>query len=189
MNQPINSINFSMKTIVAYSISLLFGVAVYLFWAIPFRGALNYHEEFQLFLNDADYFLAHLSQPGGLSVYLSEFLVQFYNNYWIGALILAIEFMLIQWLTLKVLQGMFRTWSQKHSYLLCILSLIPALLLWLVLGDINVMHSLIIAVIVALALILIIVSVLKDKIYRIFGTFVSIIIYICVAGATIAFLA
>ncbi len=184
MNQPINSINFSMKRIVAYSISLLLGVAVYLFWAIPFRGALNYHEEFQFFLNDTDYFLAHLSQAGGLSVYISEFLVQFYNNYWIGALILAVEFMLIQWLTLKVLQGLFHAWSQKHNYLLCVLSLIPALLLWLVLGDINVMHSLIIAVIVALALAFIIVSLFKNKIYRIVGAIVSVIIYICVAGTS-----
>jgi len=95
MSQPIILLFIIMKRIVEYGISGLVGIIVYLFWAIPFRGMLNFHEEFQLFQTDSDYFFSHLRQKGGIAIYISEFLVQFYNNYWIGALILALEFALI----------------------------------------------------------------------------------------------
>ena len=139
-----------MKRIVEYSISCIVGIIVYLFWAIPFRGMLNYHEEFQLFQTDSAYFLSHLMQKGGVAIYISEFLVQFYNNYWIGALMIALEFVLIQRLTLKILENINKAWSDRHSYLLYLVSLVPMLIVWFVLGDINVMHSLVIAVIIAL---------------------------------------
>ncbi len=171
-----------MKRIVEYSVTLLLGVAVYLFWAIPYRGALNYHEEFQLFLTDCDYFASHLSQRGGLAVYLSEFLVQFYNNYWIGALIIALEFVVIQRLTFMILRTAVA--AKAGLYLLLALSLIPVILLWIVLGDINVMHSLIIAFIIALLLICLVVKVLKSRKSRIAGTLVSAILFIYMAGAS-----
>ena len=154
MSQPIIlSININtMKNSVAYGLSCLIGIVAYLFWAVPFRSMLNYHEEFQLFQTDAGYFLSHLMQQGGVAVYMSEFIVQFYNNYWIGALFLAIQFVLIQWLTLKIIEHTLPAWSRRHSCLPYAVSLIPMLLLWLVLGDVNVMHSLTIAVIIALSL-------------------------------------
>lgn len=172
-----------MKRIVEYSISCLVGTIVYLFWAIPFRGMLNYHEEFQLFQTDSDYFFSHLTQKGGMAVYISEFLVQFYNNYWIGALILALEFVLIQRLTLKILENINKAWSDRHSYLLYFVSQIPMLTVWLVLGDINVMHSLIIAVIIALSLIYLLISIIHKNIYRFIGAVFAVAAYIWLAGA------
>lgn len=171
-----------MKKKVAYGLSCFIGIVAYLFWAVPFRCMLNYHEEFQLFQTDSDYFLSHLTQKGGIAVYISEFLVQFYNNYWIGAIFLAIEFVLIQWLTLKILENVLQAWSDKHSYLLYVVSLIPMLLLWIVLGDINVMHSLIIAVIIAMSLILLI-SIIRHHLYKWLGAVLAIAAYIWLAGA------
>lgn len=171
-----------MKRFVAYCLSCLVGIIAYLFWAIPFRGILNYHEEFQLFQTDFDYFLSHLTQRGGMAIYISEYLVQFYNNYWIGALILASEFVLIQWLTLNILKNIHPTWSEKHGYLLYFLSLIPVSFLWIILGDVNVMHSLIIAVIIALLLIELVIRTFKTKIYKIFGVAVAIVLFIWCTG-------
>lgn len=173
-----------MKRIVEYSITCLVGIIVYLFWAIPFRGMLNYHEEFQLFQTDSAYFFSHLMQKGGIAVYISEFLVQFYNNYWVGALILALEFLLIQWLTHDILKSIFQTWSKKHGYLLFFLSFLPMSLLWIILGDVNVMHSLIIAVIIALLLADLLIRLFKDKIYRILGAIVAIVLFIWAVGTS-----
>lgn len=173
-----------MKKIVDYSVSCIVGIIVYLFWAIPFRCMLNYHEEFQLFQTDSDYFFSHLMEKGGMAVYISEFLVQFYNNYWIGALILALEFVLIQRLTLDILKNIHQTWNHKHSYLLCILSLIPMSLLWIVLGDVNVMHSLIIAVIIALLFIDLLIRIFKNKTYRVIGAVVASVVFVWLAGTS-----
>jgi hypothetical protein len=145
---------------------------------------LNYHEEFQLFQTDSDYFLAHLMQKGGIAVYISEFLIQFYNNYWIGAFILALEFVLIQRLTLNVLKNIHQTWSHQHSYLFYVLSFVPMSLLWIVLGDINVMHSLIIAVIIALLFIDLLIRIFKTYIYRTIGLVVVTVAFVWLAGSS-----
>ena len=137
-----------------------------------------------MFQTDSDYFIAHLMQKGGIAVYISEFLVQFYNNYWIGALILALEFVLIQRLTLDILKNIHQTWNHKHSYLLCILSLIPMSLLWIVLGDVNVMHSLIIAVIIALLFIDLLIRILKNKTYRFIGAIAAMFLFVWLAGTS-----
>ena len=59
-------------------LSLLFGVAVVIFWAVPFVGGLCFQEQYQMFLFDTGYFLERIVLPGGLADYISEFLVQFY---------------------------------------------------------------------------------------------------------------
>ncbi len=137
-----------------------------------------------MFQTDSAYFFSHLMQQGGLSIYISEFLVQFYNNYWIGALILALEFVLIQRLTLDILKNIFPIWSSKHRYLLFFLSFIPMSLLWIILGDVNVMHSLVIAVIIALLLIVLLIRIFKDTLYGILGTVVAIVLFVWVAGTS-----
>ena len=171
-----------MKRTIEYSISCIVGIIVYLFWAIPFRGMLNFHEEFQLFQTDSDYFFSHFLHKGGISIYISEFLVQFYNNYWIGALIIAFEFVLIQRLTLGILRRIRQSWGSKHEYLVYCASFIPMALLWIVLGDVNVMHSLIVAVIIALLLIFILIRIFNNKIYKYVGLVVAICLFIWTSG-------
>lgn len=173
-----------MKKTVEYSITCLVGILAYLFWAIPFRGMLNYHEEFQLFQTDSEYFFSHLMQKGGMAVYSSEFLIQFYNNYWIGAFIIALEFILIHRLTLDILRNILQTWSKKHGYLLFFLSFIPMLFLWIVLGDVNVMHSLIIAVIIALLFVDLLIRTIKNKTYRVMGAVVAMVVFVWLAGSS-----
>lgn len=97
-----------------------------------------------MFLFDSDYFISRIVLPGGLSDYLSEFLVQFYYIPVIGAVILSLLYVLIQrliWVVSKV-------FCNKNDWYP--LSFIPSILLWFYMGDENVMLSFVISVIMAL---------------------------------------
>lgn len=123
-------------------LSVLVGIGVFLFWYIAYPHALSYQEQYQLFLWTGDYFIEKVSLPGGFADWLSEFIVQFYYVEWLGALLLALLFVALQRLSTRLLpEG---AW--------CLLSLLPvALLLWLM-GDVNVLLSLPVAMVLALAL-------------------------------------
>ena len=136
-------------------LTLVFGIAVFLFWRYRYPFALTYQEQLQLFLFDGDYFCERLSEPGGLARYIAEFLVQFYNGVTFGALILAVLFMLIQRLTWRLM-----TTINCHSaegrlhgknYQLYPLSFLPALMLWYAMGDESVMLTYVVALVMALA--------------------------------------
>ena len=122
-------------------LTLAFGVVVFLFWSIRYPYVLAYQEQLQLFLFDGDYFCERISEPGGLARYVAEFLVQFYNAAAIGALIIALLFMLVQQLTWRLMRA-------KSHYLL---SFLPALMLWYAMGDENVMMTYVVALVMALS--------------------------------------
>lgn len=128
--------------------TLLFGLAVFLFWRYRYEAALTYQEQCQLFLFGGDYLSTRLAQPGGLARYVAEFLVQFYNNITYGALILAVLFMLIQRLTWHMTLRM----SASVSPLAYTLSFVPVCLLWYYMGDLSVMHTFAVSLAVAMAM-------------------------------------
>ena len=137
-----------------WGLSVLVGIGVFLFWYVAYPHALSYQEQYQLFLWTWDYFIERVSLPGGFADWLGEFIVQFYYVEWLGALLLALLFVALQRLTLRLLTHgngphvLFRT---QGTVPMC-LSLLPvALLLWLM-GDINVLLSLPVAIVLALAL-------------------------------------
>lgn len=123
------------------ALSVLVGIGVFLFWYVAYPHALSYQEQYQLFLWTWDYFLERLSVPGGLADWLGEFIVQFYYVEWLGALLLALLFVALQWLTACLLP---KAW--------CLLGVVPVLLLLWLMGDINVLLSLPVALALALAL-------------------------------------
>ena len=125
-------------------LTLFFGLVVFLFWECRYPFALTFQEQLQLFLFDGDYFCERMAEPGGLARYVGEFLVQFYNATVIGALILAILFMMVQRLTWRLMR------CEDYYYL----SLIPALVLWFAMGDENVMLAYVVALIMAMGCIL-----------------------------------
>ncbi|SEW27591.1 hypothetical protein SAMN04487850_2500 [Prevotella aff. ruminicola Tc2-24] len=124
-------------------LTVLFGLAVFLFWQYRYPFVLAYQEQLQLFLFDDDYFCERMSEPGGLARYIAEFMVQFYNLVTIGAAVIALLFVLVQRL-------MWRLMSSKTdgSYLL---SFLPVVLLWYAMGDESVMLTYVIALIMALS--------------------------------------
>ena len=122
---------------------MLLGIGVFLFWYVVYPHALSYQEQYQLFLWTGDYFWERVSLPGGLADWLGEFIVQFFYVEWLGALLLALLFVTLQRLTLRLLT--------QGTVPLC-LSLVPVALVWWLMGDINVLLSLPVALVLALAL-------------------------------------
>ena len=123
-------------------LSVLVGVGMFVFWYLWYPHTLSYQEQYQLFLWTWDYFIERMSLPGGLADWIGEFIVQFYYVEWLGALFLALLFVALQWVTARLL---------PKSYWL--LSIVPVVLLWWLMGDINVLLSLPVAIILALALV------------------------------------
>ncbi len=126
-----------------WGLTLLFGLAVFLFWRFRYPFALAYQEQLQLFLFDDGYFMSRLAEPGGFARYLGEFLTQFYNIVTIGALILALLFVLVQRLTWRVMR------SETHYPL----SFLPAILLWYAMRDESILLSYIVALLLNLLVI------------------------------------
>ena len=125
-----------------WGLTALLGIAVFLFWTVGYPHALSYHEQYQLFLWTWDYFVERVSVPGGLADWLGEFIVQFYFVEWLGALLLALLFATLLLITAHLLpKGVWR-----------LLSLVPVAVLWWLMGDVNVLLSLPVAVTLALAL-------------------------------------
>lgn len=129
--------------------SVLLGIGVFLFWAMGYPHALSYQEQYQLFLWTTDYFMERISVPGGLADWLGELVVQFYYVTWLGALLVALLFVTMQWLTLRLLKPHA---NHLSPYVLHLTSYILPLLLWWLMGDVNVLLSLPVAVTMALAL-------------------------------------
>lgn len=129
-------------------LTILFGLAVFLFWRFCYPFALAYQEQLQLFLFDDDYFLERMSEPGGFARYIAEFLMQFYNIVTIGAAIIALLFMLIQRLTWQLF------YPRKIVGKLYVMSFIPVLMLWYAMGDENVMLTYVVSLVIALVLVL-----------------------------------
>ena len=120
-------------------ISLFFAIIVALFWVFPYRCALSFQEQYQLFLLTPSYFSERMSVPGGLADYVAEFIVQFYYLYAIGAILLALVFFCLQRLTWMLMR---RCGASQAWYLQ---SFVPAIALWAYMGNENVLLSFAIA--------------------------------------------
>ena len=127
-------------------LSLLFGVAVVIFWAVPYVGGLCFQEQYQMFLFDTNYFLERIVLPGGLADYISEFLVQFYYMPVLGGAIIALLLMGIQ----TAVWGLMKQYGARHDFPGYLLSFLPSIALWCAMGDQNVLLSFVVALFGAL---------------------------------------
>ena len=127
---------------------LLFGVAVVIFWAVPFVGGLCFQEQYQMFLFDTGYFLERIVLPGGLADYISEFLVQFYYMPVLGGAIIALLLMGIQ----AAVWGLMKQYGARHDFPGYLLSFLPSIALWCAMGDQNVLLSFVVALFGALVI-------------------------------------
>ena len=131
-------------------LTLVFGMAVFLFWRYRYPFVLTYQEQLQLFLFDDDYFCGRMAEPGGFARYVAEFLVQFYNGMAIGAAILALLYMMVQRLTWRLMNNSHLPISDNRYYLL---SFIPVIILWYAMGDESVMLTYVVALVMAMAVV------------------------------------
>lgn len=116
-------------------LTLLFGLAVFLFWRFRYPFVLSYQEQLQLFLFDSDYFWERMAEPGGFARYVAEFLTQFYNNVTAGALILAVMYMLVQRLSWRLMRT-----DAHYAW-----SFVPVVLLWHAMGDESILPTYVVA--------------------------------------------
>jgi hypothetical protein len=113
-------------------------------WLYP--QDLSYQEQNQLFLFTRDYLRERLALPGGMADWVSEFLVQFFYWRWAGALVMAMLAMLLQ---MAVWQAARFTGHRNNLYLV---SFIPSLLILVYQGDVEVLLSYPVALILSVAL-------------------------------------
>ncbi|MCR4582765.1 MAG: DUF6057 family protein [Prevotella sp.] len=133
--------------------TLLFGVAVLLFFGMAYPHHLHYQEQFQLFLFDDNYTCLLLSQPGGLADLLGRFCTQFFLFAWVGALIIALLLCLVQLLMHRLIGG---GWLYGLSF-------VPSFLLWLFLLDEHALMSGVWALLLTLLVAWIVISLSRGK--------------------------
>ena len=138
-----------------YLYTLLFAVAVLLFFGLAYPHHLHYQEQYQLFLFDSSYVWEIIRMPGGVSDLLGRFCTQFFMFAWVGALIIALLLSAVQLLTFRLFKVLSsRVWRCEQSSKFNVqsskfnvqsstfnvqslygLSFIPSFLLWLFLLD------------------------------------------------------
>ena len=126
-----------MDKVYKATLTALLGAGVFAFWMWLYPQALNYHEQNQLFLFTWDYFRERMALPGGFADWCSEFLVQLFYYRWSGALVLALLAILLQ-------QGVWtaaRRVNPKGERELYALSFLPSLLMLVHMGNMEVLVS------------------------------------------------
>jgi len=109
-----------------WSISLILGLAVWIFFGVFYRHHLHYHEQLQLFLNTSEYLMELTSRPGGLASYISSFFIQFFYSAMTGAFLFALLLVLLQRLVLDAANHIAR--KPMYSLLTCLPSIGYAIL-------------------------------------------------------------
>lgn len=117
--------------------TLVFGLAVLLFFGLGYPHHLHYQEQFQLFLFDSTYVWEIVRVPGGVADLLGRFSTQFFLYAWVGALIIAVLLSAVEILTLLALRQVLRQAQEPSQGPWEGLSFVPAFLLWLFLLDEN----------------------------------------------------
>lgn len=125
-----------------YISSVIFGIAVFLFWYLLYPHALGFQEQNQLFLFTWDFFVERMSVSGGLADYIAEFFTQFSYIPVLGEVLTALLFVAFQ-LSVALAIG------RNEWYAL---SFVPPVLLLVYMCDIYVMLSFLVALTVAVLL-------------------------------------
>lgn len=135
----------SLTTCILIGFSSVITLILYYFWAFPYRAVLSYREQLQLFQTTGSYFRDHVGMPGGMAVYIGEFFTQFFNNFWIGAAVMAGLMLLLLLLCYFLNMRYAPTASKLTNYLL---ALVPLISVWLFLGNPDVRISFLIALLI-----------------------------------------
>lgn len=148
------------KKYIISTIYTIIAAVIYCFWAFPYRAALSYREQMQLFQTTGSYLADMAGHPAGLSVYIGEFLTQTFNNFWIGAAVMTLLIILFM-LSCRVIIKSFFPEMKPTSALL--ISMVPLTALWLYLGIVDVTLGFIVALILTLGAVWLFMSVFPDS--------------------------
>lgn len=126
-------------------LTICVAIAAYIFWLYLYPFVMLWREQMQLFLWNGDYLLERWAVPGGIARYISEFLVQFFYDIRIGALVMTLLIVSAQLLMWRLM----RKEAQQPYYFL---SFIPAVYLWYLIGDVTLLMTLPVAIVLMMAL-------------------------------------
>lgn len=127
--------------------TVVYAIAVYLWWGVCHPADLAFQEQYQMFLFNCGYLAERVSVAGGVADYVAEFIIQFFYYPRWGALFMVALYVLLQhttWLLLKRISG-------NDSFHVYMASYIPAAYLLYAMGDVSVMLSLPVALLIAVA--------------------------------------
>ena len=162
---------------------LFLGTGGFLFFYFYAPGLIFFREQNYLFLYTKEFFLDHVTHPGGVASYTGAFLTQFYAFTWAGALIQAALIVLVQ-------QSISRLMKQAGvNYPYQILSLLPALLLWRFSCDQNYMTGAIVAMLITLISVWIMIEKRDKKGYLLKASFLAIVLSLFAGGSFLLYLA
>lgn len=129
------------STIIHIIITTFLALWAFLFWKFSYPYAMAYQEQYQMFLFDWSYLAQRAAVPGGLAAYVAEFLTQFYISSTFGAIVIAALYATIQLLMMRLMKGLpYRE----------VLSLLPVLMLWWLMGDESVMPAYVVSLVMVL---------------------------------------
>ena len=140
-----------MKNKLQIALTALFGVSAFCFWLFVRPALIVEREALQLFLWNSDYFAGRLAVPGGFARYIGDFLVQYFMFETTGAAILAVVLSAVLWLFWILLRRSIPSVSEK---ILFPISLLPAIVLWYLMCDMDTSMTLPVAVLLTLLLML-----------------------------------
>ncbi|MDH6304488.1 hypothetical protein M2459_001221 [Parabacteroides sp. PF5-5] len=129
----------------SWSLSLLFALGAFVFFAGYYCYHLVYQEQFQLFMFSFDYLAQTTHKPGGFAEYISRFLVQYFYTPWLGGLIITLLLSIMQRQVLSISLKV----ADKPAYIP--LTFIPSLFYWFLLCDEHYMVAGIVALVLVLA--------------------------------------
>jgi hypothetical protein len=152
--------------------TLLFAVAVFLFFGLAYPHHLHYQEQYQLFLFDSTYVWDVVKQPGGVADLLGRFCTQFFLFAWVGAAIIALLLSAVQLLTLCLFRN-HEGWTYGLSF-------VPSFLLWFFLLDENALLSGVWAILLSLLIAWFIVKLTKGWVRRVLLIVAIPVLYILV---------
>jgi hypothetical protein len=165
------------------TVPIILGTVIFLFFFLCAPGMIWFREQNHLFFYTKEFFLDHVTHPGGLATYAGAFLTQFYTFRWAGALIHAGLIVLVQQSINKLLiiSGI------KNS---CgVLSLIPAVLIWFFSCDPNYMTGALVALLISLYSVQLTVKIRHQNTYMVRIAILAVLLYVTVGGSFLLYLA
>ncbi|MBR5660297.1 MAG: hypothetical protein IKW99_01965 [Bacteroidales bacterium] len=141
--------------------TILFALAVFLFWMFVLPYHVLYQEEIQIFPYTWQHLKQCLAFPGGVASYLGEFFVQFFHIAWLGALLLAVLTALAQVQSWRVMNSVKADVNDAWYPL----SFIPAVCFWAFLCDAGNLVSALVAFLLICEVALIVCKSKRDKLW------------------------
>lgn len=148
MNTKPTNNHIAKATVWKWALAIVMGLSAFIFWRYGYPSMMAYQEQYQLFLFDCHYLVERLALPGGTATYVAEFLTQFYNTPVFGALVISLLLVTSQHLSWLLMRNNAYKTEDLSAYLL---SFLPSLLIWRIMGDESLMLAYIVAFIIVQA--------------------------------------